>query len=214
LKSLYIGDATITLGNGATTQTLNMGIILDSGTVADGTKVVANFDRLGVQVILAGDGALKPPGVGAYTDGDLDGKTMTIEEAPAGVFQIGPDPTAENQLQFSLPDLRASGDALDLDKVNLASLSGARYSLNRLDAAIERVSLERGGLGALMNRIDHNISFSENEIESTAASESTIRDADMAMASSEFSRARILSEAASSMLAQTFDTARQALQLL
>ena len=208
------GDATITLGNGLTTQTLNMGVILDADTVADGTKVVANFDRLGVRVILAGDGALKPPGVGTYTDGDLDGKTMIIEEAPAGVFQIGPDPTEENQLQFSLPDLRASGDALDLDKVNLASLSGARYSLNRLDAAIERVSLERGGLGALMNRLDYSITFSENEIESTASSESTIRDADMAVASSEFSRARILSEAASAMLTQTFSTARQALQLL
>ncbi|MFC1526630.1 flagellin [Candidatus Latescibacterota bacterium] len=208
------GDGTITLGNGLATQTLDMGVILDSGKVADGTKAVANFDRLGVQVTLAGEGAIKPPTVGSYTDGDLDGKTLSVEEASAGLFQIGPSASDDDQLQFSLPDLRASGDALDLDKISLASQGSARNALPRLAAAISRVALERGGVGALMNRLDHNISFSSNEIENMTSSESTIRDADVAVASSELSRAQILSEASSAMLTQAFANARQALRLL
>jgi len=208
------GGDTITLGNGVVTQTLNVGTILDNGKVADGTKVVANFDRLGVQVTLAGDGAIKPPAVGSYNDGDLDGKTLLVEEAPAGYLQVGISAAEENLLEFSLPDLRASGDALDLDKVSLASQSSARDALSRLDAAISLVALERGGIGALMNRLDHNISFTENQIQNTAASESTIRDADVATASSELSRAQILSEASSAMLAHAFANSRQALQLL
>ena len=208
------GEATITLGNGVATQTLAMGTILDSNKVADGTKIMANFDRLGVQVTLAGDGSHKPPGVGSYSGGDLDGKTLLVGEGAAGLFQIGPDATEENQLEFSLPDLRASGDVLGLDKVSLASQISARDALSRLDAAITRVALERGGIGALANRLDHNISSSENDIENVASSESTIRDADVAVASSALSRAQILSNASSAMLTQAFANSRQALQLL
>ena len=49
-----VGDSQITLGNGNLTQTISVGTILDGSTVATGTQVVANFDRLGVQVTLAG----------------------------------------------------------------------------------------------------------------------------------------------------------------
>ena len=63
------GDSQITLGNGTVTQTVSVGTILDGSVVATGTKVVANFDRLGVQVTLAG--ANVTGATGQYSDGDL-----------------------------------------------------------------------------------------------------------------------------------------------
>lgn len=208
------GDSTITLGNGVTTQTLDMGVALDSNKVADGTKTVANFDRLGVQLTLAGSGARKPEEVGDYVGGDLDGRTLVVTEANAGLFQIGPSAADEDQILFSLPDLRASGDALDLDKASIATQKSARQSLVRIDAAIGRMALERGGIGALMNRLTANISFSENEIENMTNSESTIRDADVAKESTALSRSQILTQASSAMLTQAFANSRQALRLL
>lgn len=206
--------STITLGNGMATQTLDMGVILDDDRVADGTKVIANFDRLGIQVTLAGSGAKKPEEVGEYVDGDLDGRTLVVAETAGGLFQIGPSISEEDQIKFDLPDLRASGDALNLDKISLGSQQSARHALLRIDAAIGRLSLERGGIGALVNRLGANISFSENEIENMTSSESTIRDADVAKESTAFSRSQILSQASSAMLTQAFANARQALRLL
>ena len=49
-------DNTITLGNGVVSQTLDLSTPLDNGRVATGTKLVANFDHLGIQVTLSGAG--------------------------------------------------------------------------------------------------------------------------------------------------------------
>ena len=70
------------------TQTIRLSTQLDGSDVATGSKIVANFDRLGVQVTLAGadvDGA-----TGAYSDGDLDTKTIQVDSATGGSFQVGP----------------------------------------------------------------------------------------------------------------------------
>ena len=80
--------------------------------------------------------------------------------------------------------------------------------------ALNRVALERGRIGGLSNRLGHSISFSENEILNMAESESTIRDADVAKVSSDFSRADILRQTSSAMLTQSFTSAEYALQLL
>ncbi|MDP6702742.1 MAG: flagellin, partial [Candidatus Latescibacteria bacterium] len=82
------GDSEITLGNGTTTQTINVGTILDGTVVATGTQVVANFDRLGVQVTLAGANATGA--TGSFADGDLTGTELVITEGTGGLFQIGP----------------------------------------------------------------------------------------------------------------------------
>ena len=65
-----------------------------------------------------------------------------------------------------------------------------------------------------LNRLTHSISFSENEIENMTASESTIRDTDMARAASEMARNEILSNTSTIMLSQAFANSRQALSLL
>ena len=204
-------DNTITLGNGVVSQTLDLSTPLDNGRVATGTKLVANFDHLGIQVTLSGAGF---PSEGEYVAGDLAGKTLVVEQGKSRHFQIAPTSDAQKQLSFELPDLRIPGAALDLDSISISSQLGARESLAKIDSAIEQLSNERGKIGALRNRLSYSISFSENEIESIRSSESALRDSDIALETSNLSRAQILSRTSTAMLTQAFVNSRRALQLL
>lgn len=204
----------LTLGNGVVSQTIDTGVLLDGGVVAQGTKVIANFDRLGIEVTLAGSGALRTEGAGEYLAGDLEGETIVVEDTDGGFFQVGPSLSPADQIAFDLPDLRASGDLLNLDKVSMSSQTSARAAIQRIDQAIFTVSAERGRIGALLNRLTHSISFSANEIENMTASESTLRDADMAHSASELARNEILSSTSTIMLSQAFANSRQVLTLL
>lgn len=76
------------------------------------------------------------------------------------------------------------------------------------------MTAQRGKVGALLNRLSHSISFSENKIENMIASESTIREADMARAASDLARSEILNNTSTLMLSSAFDHSRQALTLL
>ncbi|MEE3258938.1 MAG: flagellin [Candidatus Latescibacterota bacterium] len=64
------------------------------------------------------------------------------------------------------------------------------------------VANERGKMGALQNRLDFTIAYTENEIESIQASEATLRDADIAAEVTEFSRGQILMQSSKAMLVQ------------
>ncbi len=206
------GDSELTLGNGTVTQTLSIGTLLDGALVATGTQVVANFDRLGVQVTLAG--ADVSGATGQFVDGDLEGRTLVIEEGTGGSFQIGPDDAAFNRVEVSIPDLRASGDALNVDNSSVASLSEARSAITAIDQATTRVAQERGNLGAAQNRLSFNLSATENRIEQVQASESAISDADFAEEVSRYTRAQVLSESATALLAQANLQPQWVLQLL
>ena len=205
-------DGSLTLGNGLVSQTLNTGIPLDGNVVASGTTMVANFDRLGMQVSLAG--ANTAGATGAYTDGDLNGTTVVVEQSTGGVFQVGPTASYTDRLEVGIPDLRASGDALNLGNLSVNNISGARAAMVSIDLAISTVASARGDLGAVQNRLAFSIGFTENEIENTTAADATIRDADMALEVSEFTRSQLLLAAGNAMLVQANVTSVQALSLL
>ena len=204
------GDGSLTLGNGLVTQTLNLRTVLDQGSVADGTRLLVNFDRLGLQMTLNGAGR----GAGVYESGDLEGKTVVVQEGTGGIFQVGPTTEEFDRLELDLPDLRASSDTLTLNKVSVSSQSSARQALSPLDLAIDKVAAARGKIGALQNRLGFAVEYSENEVENLQSSESTLRDADVALESSNFARSQILMNSSQAMLAQAFDMSRLALSLL
>jgi flagellin len=207
------GDNAITLGNGVVTQTISVGQILDSNNgVATGTSVVANFDRLGIQVTLAGHNVSQA--TGSYVDGELDTQTIIVNSGTGGSFQVGPDDGINNRIEATIDDMRASGSLLNLNVTSVATLAASRGSITQIDQAINRVSGTRGDLGAWMNRLGFTISFTENEIENIQSSESSISDADVAEEVSKFTRAQVLSQAATAMLAQANAVPQTVLQLL
>lgn len=206
------GSNTLTLGNGAVTQTLNTGALLEGNQVATGTFVIANFDRLGIQVTLAGPAAAGAPG--DYQNGELDGTSIVVEAGSGGIFQVGPTDSFINRLGVGIADLRSSGPTLNLSSISVSSISNAREAITRLDQAIASVSQTRGDLGAVQNRLSFSIGFTEMEIENTTASEATIRDADLALEMSEFTRSQLLVSTSNAMLVQSNVSAASVMSLL
>jgi flagellin len=205
-------DGDITLGNGVVTQTIRIATLLDGNDVATGTSTVANFDRLGIQVTLAGSGVSNA--TGSYTDGGLNAETIVVNSGTGGSFQVGPDDGVNNRIEVSIADMRASGTLLNLNTTSVATMTSSRASITTIDEAISKVSGQRGDLGAFQNRLAFTISFTENEIENIQNSESSISDADIAAEVTAFTRAQILSQAATSMLAQANVVPQTALSLL
>ena len=183
-------DGTITLGNGIVTQTVDMGIRLDEGKVAEGTTVAADFDRLGITLTLSGDDV--PGAAGAYEDGELDGKTLVVETGTGGAFQLGSDSKLADRLEYDIEDLTVDSPLLNIGALSVSTLNSARAALGRIDAVIDRVSSLRGELGAVQNRLEHTVNFTESSIEGVISSESTIRDADYAFESSQLARTQML----------------------
>jgi len=203
---------TITLGNGTVSQTISVGTIMDGGNVATGTQVVANFDRLGIQVTLAG--ASVADATGQYTQADLDGQTIIVNQGTGGSFQVGPKDRAFNRIEVSIGDMSATGSILNLNTASVATIATARTAITVLDNAVFEVAQQRGDLGAYQNRLNFTISYTENEIENIQASEASISDADIAEEVTNFTRAQILSQAATAMLAQANVLPQNALALL
>ncbi len=109
-------------------------------------------------------------------------------------------------------DADGTADAVNVAGVNLQT--GASAAITVLDNAIAAVSDVRSELGAKQNRLEHTVNNLAVAVENLTASESRIRDTDMAMEMANFTRHQILSQAGTSMLAQANQTPQNVLSLL
>ncbi|WP_270028246.1 flagellin N-terminal helical domain-containing protein [Solirubrobacter phytolaccae] len=109
-----------------------------------------------------------------------------------------------------LTGLAASG----VSSVVAALSSGDLSDLGDLDKAIENVSKIRGNLGAVQNRLEHRLTNLATYQENLTASESRIRDVDMAQEMTKFTKLNILQQAGTSMLAQANQAPQGVLSLL
>jgi flagellin len=98
--------------------------------------------------------------------------------------------------------------------VKLTSQYDADQAITTINNAIEKVSGIRSKFGALQNRLEHTISNLQNSTENLTASESRIRDIDMASEMMNQTKNSILSQAAQAMLAQANQQPQGVLQLL
>ncbi|WP_182525746.1 flagellin [Nocardioides dongkuii] len=99
-----------------------------------------------------------------------------------------------------------------LSELNVAAVDIEDSST--VKAAITTISAQRAELGAVQNRFEHTIASTNVAIENLSASESRIRDTDMASEMMNFTRAQILSQAGTSMLAQANQAPQGVLSLL
>lgn len=125
------------------------------------------------------------------------------------VLQIGAN--AGQTLDITIGDMRA--EELGVVAANSASGTGLfigggsneqniKDALEKIDEAIELVSAQRASLGANQNRLEHTIQNLSITAENLAASESRIRDVDMAAEMAEFTKNQILLQSSTAMLAQ------------
>jgi flagellin len=165
---------------------------------SDATAVAAaqaEIDELALEVTRISDNTKF--GQKALLDGTYDGD-----------FQIGANSGETLNITIGDTDAAALGvDALDV------SLDAAG-AIDAVDLAIASVSTTRGELGAKQNRFESIINNLQVTTENLVASESRIRDTDMASEMTNFTKSQILSQASTSMLAQANQVPQSVLALL
>jgi flagellin len=126
---------------------------------------------------------------------------------------------------FTAKNFQVGSDSADTIAVSVTSSSattlavgslvvGAAASFTAIDAAISTVSASRGSLGALQNRFEHVINSLGVAVENLSASESRIRDTDMAAEMSQMTRSQIMVQAGTAMLAQANQSSQSVMSLL
>ncbi len=115
-------------------------------------------------------------------------------------------------ISISISNMNASSLGVSGLKVSSFSIAGA--AMEKIQAAIEKVSKQRSKLGAIQNRLEHTINNLDTSSENTSAAESRIRDTDMAEEMVEYSKNNILAQAGQSMLTQANQQTQGVLSLL
>ena len=127
----------------------------------------------------------------------LDGSASTVS------FQVGANDN--DQITVTTESLGGKVGSIDVS---------ATSAISAIDAAIQNVSTLRSTFGAVQNRLEHTLNNISTYQENLTASESRIRDVDMASEMVEFSKDQILQQAGTSMLAQANQAPQAVLSLL
>lgn len=145
----------------------------------------------------------------ALTDATYAG-SIDVNADNSMVFHIGANGGQNTMLSIN----NMNSTTLGVNNLDLTAQSSANDAIATIDDAIATVSSQRAALGAMQNRLEHTINNLGTTSENLAASESRIRDVDMAKEMMEFTKNNILSQASQAMLAQANMQPQSVLQLL
>lgn len=186
----------------------------DSANDADGnttagetTDLVAHINKQSAEtgVIASIDGS---SGTDVLKLETLDGSEISVEYKDSTV-------SAALETMIGIQETNAAiGNGSNVASIDISTASGAQKAIDTIDAALEQINSTRGDLGAINNRLDFTISNLSNVAENVSAARSRIEDADFAAESANLSRAQVLQQAGTSMLAQANAAPQQVLSLL
>jgi flagellin len=184
---------------------------------------LANADTGGIGGLDADGGAARTASgvvadVGSsYGDDVLDGFAEDWEKISQGtgavrtaMLQIGSEAGEAMDLKFGAMNL----DALAVRDLDLSDVYGAQRAMVRIDAALDYVSAQRATLGSQLSRLDSVVGSLQVAVETGSASRSRIMDTDYAAETAELTRAQILQQAGTAMVAQANALPRNVLSLL
>jgi len=126
------------------------------------------------------------------------------------VLQIGAN--AGQNIKFTITDMGKG--SLTLGAIAGSIGAGKDSAITIAEAALAKVSSARAKLGAVQNRVEYTVSSLKISSENLSAAESRIRDTDMAKEMMNLTKANVLQQAATSMLAQANQAPQSVLQLL
>jgi flagellin len=188
-------------------------------TAANATQTVS-FGTLGVSITVDA-GAAK---AAADLATDLGGKNITTAAGSGSAnFQVGSNASDNISVAFNKVDLSGSvGDTNGLDALSTSlstfnttqNVANAQDLITKIDGAIGAVNTQRANLGAYQNRLEHTIANLGVAQENLTASESRIRDVDMAAEMVNFTKTGILQQAGQAILAQANSSPSGIVQLL
>jgi len=193
--SFVAEDNELTLSDGANSET----VVVTVPTGKFDTTVVT-FSRFSVAVT-----------INSALTADIDSGDGDFSVS-AGAMNLHIGAYENETISVSVGDMRAQ--ALGINTIDVSTVSGAESAIAALDTAISRVSEQRSQLGAVQNRLEHTIANLGVAVENISASESRIRDVDMAAEMVNFTRQQIMIQAGTAMLAQANAVPQTVLQLL
>ena len=144
------------------------------------------------------------------TDGGGNDLNFEVTEIGTMTLQIGAN--KDQVMEVRIPAV--SPESLYIDEVDVCTITGADRAITTYDKAIAKVSESRSRLGAYTNRLEHAVLSLDATGENMTAALSRVEDVDMAKEMSTYTQYTVLSQAATSVLAQANDIPQQALQLL
>ena len=158
----------------------------------------------------------------------FNGKAILAQAAGSQIFQIGPNTTPNDIIEFTTTDLSGANGANAITDVvgfdntgtgrqlinSTSTIDSLADVINRIDVAFDLINGERATLGAQQNRFEAVITNLQVAHENQMAARSRIMDADYAQETSNLSRANILQQAGTAMVAQANQLPQQVLQLL
>ncbi|MBL8446160.1 MAG: flagellin [Zoogloeaceae bacterium] len=216
------GELTVSWSDGLNT----LSETVTTSDITDGTSGTLNFANAGIKINLAAAGA-DISGV----EGDLDTLTIdTLAGSSSINLQVGDGTTSANQISVSFVNINIENSA-DLGMAALktalddfaagydgtgATPAGdlARALMDAATSALDSISSNRAQLGAKLNRLDYTVANLQTTSENLAASKSRIQDADFAAETANLTRAQILQQAGTAMLAQANSLPQNVLSLL
>lgn len=161
------------------------------------TDLLSELTNIGARTTFAGNDVFQD-----YSTGSA---TLT--------FQVGAN--AGENIEIASDLALSASDVFGVTTLSAISLTtGADAAITEIDAAIDSVSDVRADLGATQNRFEHTIANLSVSVENLSASESRIRDTDMALEMVAFTRNQIMTQAGTSMLAQANAIPQAVLSLL
>ena len=139
----------------------------------------------------------------------LNGGTISTQ---GFTFQVGAN--CNQWLNVTICTANSAALGVLFTQISVDSANNASNTICKLDDAIAKVSACRSQLGANINRLEHTIANLNVQSENMSASESRIRDLDMAAEASQLTRNQILTQSSQAMLGQANQVPQQILQLL
>jgi len=142
----------------------------------------------------------------------------TGENVPTGSMWLHIGANMDQRMQVYIGTM--SSAALGIRNVGseeimtLAAPDDANRAIGTLDEAIKRINKQRADLGAYQNRLEYAVKGLDVAAENTQASESRIRDTDMAAQMVDFTKNQVLTQAGTAMLAQANSQSQTVLSLL
>jgi flagellin len=216
---------TATIGGTTTSQSIAVQAMSSSAT---GSQTL-NFNTLGVSISLQGFSTNANAGnIVADLTATANDTIVTNTATASAAFQVGANSgqTVTVSIDSALSGANNGGNNFGNGGgfTNLASAvstfattsstTNAQALIQSIDDAISDVSASRANLGAVQNRLEHTIENLSTSSENITASESRIRDADMASEMVNFTRGNILQQAGTSILAQANNLPQSILSLL
>jgi flagellin len=230
LSKVVYGEEAITTGTAGEITELTAITAGDLALTVDGA--VYSFGEIGAarsgeerlgQIVEAINRRTADTGVTAFMQANADGtyalavRSSELDATGSAVAVTATGFTVANS-GFDAADLDIANDAstsaAGIEELTVATVEDSWLALKQIDDALDQINGTRATLGAVQSRFENAVANIMIQSENTAAARGRIMDADFAAETANLSRAQILQQAGTAMVAQANQLPQQVLQLL